>query len=152
MHTFDEIGIRPEESGAEAKERAKAWMEEALAQKKKVMGFGHRVYKHGDSRVPTMKRALDAMIAHTGRDEILGLYDGLEQAMDEAKGIKPNLDYPAGPVYHLMGFDTELFTPLFIAARVTGWTAHVMEQRASNALIRPLSQYDGVDERPVPGA
>ena len=152
MHTFDEIGIRPEESGAEAKERAKAWMEDALAQKKKVMGFGHRVYKHGDSRVPTMKRALDAMIAHTGRDEILGLYDGLEQAMDEAKGIKPNLDYPAGPVYHLMGFDTELFTPLFIAARVTGWTAHVMEQRASNALIRPLSQYDGVDERPVPGA
>ncbi len=152
MHTFDEIGIRPEESGAEAKERARAWMEDALAQKKKVMGFGHRVYKHGDSRVPTMKQALDAMIAHTGRDEILGLYDGLEQAMDEAKGIKPNLDYPAGPVYHLMGFDTELFTPLFIAARVTGWTAHVMEQRASNALIRPLSQYDGVDERPVPGA
>lgn len=152
MHTFDEIGIRPEESGAEAKERARTWMEDALAQKKKVMGFGHRVYKHGDSRVPTMKQALDAMIAHTGRDEILGLYDGLEQAMDEAKGIKPNLDYPAGPVYHLMGFDTELFTPLFIAARVTGWTAHVMEQRASNALIRPLSQYDGVDERPVPGA
>ena len=150
MHTFDEIGIRPEESGAEAKERARTWMEDALAQKKKVMGFGHRVYKHGDSRVPTMKQALDAMIAHTGRDEILGLYDGLEQAMDEAKGIKPNLDYPAGPVYHLMGFDTELFTPLFIAARVTGWTAHVMEQRASNALIRPLSQYDGVDERPVP--
>jgi|SRR5690606_37092849 len=152
MHTFDEIGIRPEETGAEAKERARAWMEDALAQKKKVMGFGHRVYKHGDSRVPTMKQALDTMIAHTGRDEILGLYDGLEQAMDEAKGIKPNLDYPAGPVYHLMGFDTELFTPLFIAARVTGWTAHVMEQRASNALIRPLSQYDGVDERPVPGA
>ena len=152
MHTFDEIGIRPEESGAEAKERARAWMDDALAQRKKVMGFGHRVYKHGDSRVPTMKQALDAMINHTGRDEILGLYDGLEQAMDEAKGIKPNLDYPAGPVYHLMGFDTELFTPLFIAARVTGWTAHVMEQRASNALIRPLSQYDGVDERPVPGA
>ena len=152
MHTFDEIGIRPEESGEEAKARAKAWMEDALAQKKKVMGFGHRVYKHGDSRVPTMKQALDAMIAHTGRDEILGLYDGLEQAMDEAKGIKPNLDYPAGPAYHLMGFDTELFTPLFIAARVVGWTAHVMEQRAANALIRPLSEYVGPDERHVPGA
>ena len=152
MHTFDEIGIRPEESGPEAKERARAWMEDALAQKKKVMGFGHRVYKNGDSRVPTMKQALDAMIAHTGREEILGLYDGLEQAMDEAKGIKPNLDYPAGPAYHLMGFDTELFTPLFIAARVTGWSAHVMEQRASNALIRPLSEYTGAEERPVPGA
>ncbi|MGP9537540.1 bifunctional 2-methylcitrate synthase/citrate synthase [Brachybacterium sp. AOP43-C2-M15] len=152
MHTFEELGIRPDESEADAKERAKAWMEDALAQKKKVMGFGHRVYKHGDSRVPTMKQALDSMIAHTGRDEILGLYDGLEQAMDEAKGIKPNLDYPAGPVYHLMGFDTELFTPLFIAARVTGWTAHVMEQRATNSLIRPLSAYEGPAERPVPGA
>ena len=151
MHTFDELGIRPEETEAEAKERAKAWMEDALAQKKKVMGFGHRVYKQGDSRVPTMKQAMDAMIAHFDRPEILGLYHGLEQAMDEAKGIKPNLDYPAGPTYHLMGFDTELFTPLFIAARVTGWTAHVMEQRASNALIRPLSHYSGVEERQVPG-
>ncbi|MGO1258520.1 MAG: bifunctional 2-methylcitrate synthase/citrate synthase [Brachybacterium sp.] len=152
MHTFDELGIRPEETEAEAKDRAKAWMEDALAQKKKVMGFGHRVYKHGDSRVPTMKQAMDSMITHFDRPEILGLYNGLEQAMDEAKGIKPNLDYPAGPTYHLMGFDTELFTPLFIAARVTSWTAHVMEQRAANALIRPLSVYDGPDEREVPGA
>ncbi|QNN83233.1 bifunctional 2-methylcitrate synthase/citrate synthase [Brachybacterium sp. Z12] len=152
MHTFDELGIRTEETEAEAKDRAKAWMEDALAQKKKVMGFGHRVYKHGDSRVPTMEQAMDAMIAHFDRREILGLYNGLEQAMDEAKGIKPNLDYPAGPTYHLMGFDTEMFTPLFIAARITGWTAHVMEQRANNALIRPLAQYDGPDERQVPGA
>ncbi|GAA1122666.1 bifunctional 2-methylcitrate synthase/citrate synthase [Citricoccus alkalitolerans] len=152
MHTFDEIGIRPDESQDQAKDRAKAWMQDALAQKKKVMGFGHRVYKHGDSRVPTMKKALDAMIEHFGRHEILGLYNGLEQAMDEAKAIKPNLDYPAGPTYHLMGFDTELFTPLFIAARVTGWTAHIMEQRASNSLIRPLSAYNGPDERHVPGA
>lgn len=150
MHTFNEIGIRPEESQDEAKARAKTWMEEALASKKKVMGFGHRVYKHGDSRVPTMKKALDAMIEHFGRHEILGLYNGLEQAMDEAKAIKPNLDYPAGPTYHLMGFDTELFTPLFIAARVTGWTAHIMEQRASNSLIRPLSAYNGPDERHLP--
>ncbi|MGO2361981.1 MAG: bifunctional 2-methylcitrate synthase/citrate synthase [Brachybacterium tyrofermentans] len=150
MHTFDEIGIRPEESQEEARARAKAWMDDALAQKKKIMGFGHRVYKHGDSRVPTMKASMDAMIAYAGRSEILGLYDGLEQSMDEAKAIKPNLDYPAGPTYHLMGFDTEMFTPLFIAARVTGWTAHIMEQRAANSLIRPLSAYDGPDERQVP--
>ncbi|WFP15582.1 bifunctional 2-methylcitrate synthase/citrate synthase [Citricoccus muralis] len=149
MHTFDEIGIRPEESETEARERATAWMEQALADKKKIMGFGHRVYKNGDSRVPTMKQALDAMIEHYGRQELLGLYNGLEQAMAEAKDIQPNLDYPAGPTYHLMGFDTELFTPLFIAARVTGWTAHVMEQRASNSLIRPLSAYNGPDERTV---
>ncbi|GAA2562974.1 citrate synthase [Neomicrococcus aestuarii] len=147
MHTFDEIGIRKEETREEAATRAKAWMEDALAQKKKVMGFGHRVYKNGDSRVPTMKGALDKMIAYYGRDEMLGLYDGLEQAMDEAKSIKPNLDYPAGPTYHLMGFDTEMFTPLFIAARITGWTAHIREQRAANALIRPLSAYNGPEER-----
>lgn len=150
MHTFDEIGIRKEESREDAAARAKAWMEDALAQKKKVMGFGHRVYKNGDSRVPTMKAALDRMIEHYGREEMLGLYDGLQSAMDEAKQIKPNLDYPAGPTYHLMGFDTEMFTPLFIASRITGWTAHIMEQRAANALIRPLSAYDGPEQRELP--
>ena len=147
MHTFNEIGINKEEAREDAAKRAKAWMEEALAAKKKVMGFGHRVYKHGDSRVPTMKAALDRMIEHYGRHEMLGLYDGLEAAMDEAKAIKPNLDYPAGPTYHLMGFDTEMFTPIFIAARITGWTSHIFEQRAANALIRPLSAYNGVEQR-----
>ena len=150
MHTFDEIGIRPEESLEEAAARAKVWMENALTQKKKVMGFGHRVYKHGDSRVPTMKAALDKMIAHYGRPELLGLYNGLEAAMDEAKGIKPNLDYPTGPTYHLMGFDTATFTPLFVASRITGWTAHIMEQVESNSLIRPLSYYNGPEERHLP--
>ncbi|SEQ70050.1 bifunctional 2-methylcitrate synthase/citrate synthase [Arthrobacter sp. OV608] len=147
MHTFDEIGIRGEETLEEAATRAHAWMEDALAQKKKVMGFGHRVYKHGDSRVPTMKAALDKMIAHYGRPELLGLYNGLEQAMDSAKSIKPNLDYPAGPTYHLMGFDTPTFTPIFVASRITGWTAHIMEQLSDNSLIRPLSEYNGHKQR-----
>ncbi len=147
MHTFEEIGIDPKESREDAAARSKAWMEQALAEKRKVMGFGHRVYKNGDSRVPTMRDALDSMVAHYGRGEVMGLYDGLEAAMDEAKGIKPNLDYPAGPTYHLMGFETEMFTPLFIASRITGWSAHVMEQRADNSLIRPLSAYNGPDER-----
>ncbi|MEZ2390608.1 bifunctional 2-methylcitrate synthase/citrate synthase [bacterium RCC_150] len=147
MHTFGEIGIRNDESLEDAAARAKAWMEDALAQKKKIMGFGHRVYKHGDSRVPTMKAALDKMIAHYGRPELLGLYNGLEAAMDEAKAIKPNLDYPAGPTYHLMGFDTPTFTPIFVASRITGWTAHIMEQATSNSLIRPLSAYNGPEQR-----
>ncbi|WGH82865.1 bifunctional 2-methylcitrate synthase/citrate synthase [Auritidibacter ignavus] len=147
MHTFEEIGIRSEESREDAAARAKSWMEQALAEKKKVMGFGHRVYKNGDSRVPTMKQALDAMVDYYGRGEIMGLYDGLETAMAEAKDIKPNLDYPAGPTYYLMGFDIEMFTPLFIAARLTGWSAHIMEQRANNSLIRPLSEYNGPQER-----
>jgi citrate synthase/2-methylcitrate synthase len=141
MHTFDEIGTA---------DRAEAWLDAALTEKRKIMGFGHRVYKNGDSRVPTMKAALDTLIAEYDRPELLALYDTLANAMDERKGIKPNLDYPSGPAYHLMGFDTEVFTPLFVASRVTGWTAHIMEQAAANALIRPLSEYVGPDERHVP--
>ena len=114
------------------------------------MGFGHRVYKHGDSRVPTMRAALDDLVAHTGRQDLLEMYDALEQGMRERTGIEPNLDYPAGLAYHLMGFDTPTFTPIFVAARVLGWTAHIMEQRAANALIRPLSEYVGPPQREVP--
>ena len=143
MHVFAEIG---------SADRAEAWLDQALAEKRKIMGFGHRVYKNGDSRVPTMRAALDTLISHYDRRDMVELYDALEQAMDARKGIKPNLDYPSGPAYHLMGFDTEVFTPLFVAARVTGWTAHVMEQLSANALIRPLSVYNGPDERQVPGA
>ena len=138
MHVFDEIG--------EA-DKAEAWLEQALAEKRKIMGFGHRVYKKGDSRVPSMKAALDTLVEHYDRPDILAMYDNLENAMTSRKNIKPNLDYPSGPAYHLMGFDTEIFTPLFVASRITGWTAHIMEQLASNALIRPLSEYVGPDER-----
>lgn len=141
METFAEIG---------AADRAAAWLDEALAAKRKIMGFGHRVYKHGDSRVPTMKAALDRLVAHTDRPDVGALYDALESAMAERKGILPNLDYPSGPAYHLMGFDTATFTPLFVASRVVGWTAHVAEQRAANALIRPLSRYTGPAERHLP--
>ncbi len=149
QHTFDEIGVIEGESEADAKARAKAWMDDALAAKKKVMGFGHRVYKNGDSRVPTMQDAFFDMVRYFGREDMIGLYKGLAESMDEAKGIKPNLDYPAGPTYHLMGFDTPTFTPIFVCSRLTGWTAHVMEQLANNSLIRPLSAYNGVDERSV---
>lgn len=145
MHAFTEIG-----PGDGAAERATAWLDTALAEKRKIMGFGHRVYKNGDSRVPTMRDAMERMVEHYDRPDLLELYVALEQGMAERKNIKPNLDYPAGPTYHLMGFDTETFTPLFVASRVTGWTAHIMEQLASNALIRPLSVYTGPDERHVP--
>lgn len=138
MHTFDEIGTA---------DRVDAWLADALQHKRKIMGFGHRVYKNGDSRVPTMKAALDTLIAHYDRPDLGALYDALEREMGEAKHIKPNLDYPSGPAYHLMGFDTATFTPLFVASRVTGWTAHIREQAAANALIRPLSAYVGPDER-----
>ncbi|MEO6532989.1 MAG: citrate/2-methylcitrate synthase, partial [Pseudolysinimonas sp.] len=138
MHVFDEIG---------SADKAEAWLDQALAEKRKIMGFGHRVYKHGDSRVPTMEAAMKRLIAEHHADDMLELYETLANGMDARKSIKPNLDYPSGPAYNLLGFDTLTFTPLFVASRVTGWTAHVMEQVASNALIRPLSEYVGHDER-----
>jgi len=142
LHIFNEIGFGPD-----AAARAEAWLEKALAEKRKIMGFGHRVYKSGDSRVPTMRAAMVELIKYYNRPDVLELYEGLEAAMTERKGILPNLDYPSGPAYHLMGFDTLTFTPIFVAARITGWTAHIMEQAAANALIRPLSVYNGVNER-----
>ena len=140
LHIFDEIG--------EAS-NVNAWLDTALAEKRKIMGFGHRVYKNGDSRVPTMKAALDTLVEHYDRPDVEALYTTLANEFVARKGIHPNLDYPSGPAYNLIGFDTLTFTPLFVASRVTGWTAHVMEQAASNALIRPLSAYDGVDERHI---
>jgi 2-methylcitrate synthase len=140
MHMFDEIG---------SADKADAWLEQALADKRTIMGFGHRVYKNGDSRVPTMEAALKTLVDEYDRPDLLDLYTSLNDAMQSRKTIKPNLDYPSGPAYNLIGFDTEMFTPLFVAARITGWTAHIMEQLASNALIRPLSVYNGVDERHV---
>jgi 2-methylcitrate synthase len=140
MHTFDEIGTAA---------KTDAWLTKALADKRKIMGFGHRVYKNGDSRVPTMKAALDTLVVEYQAQDLGDLYDALEAGMASAKNIKPNLDYPSGPAYHLMGFDTPMFTPLFVASRVVGWTAHIMEQLESNSLIRPLSEYNGPDQREV---
>ena len=142
METFDEIG-----SAA----NVGPWLDAALAEKRKIMGFGHRVYKKGDSRVPTMKAALDTLVEHYEAVQLADLYDELESEFVSRKGIYPNLDYPSGPAYHLMGFDTLTFTPLFAASRVVGWTAHIVEQTASNALIRPLSAYNGHDERHIDG-
>lgn len=142
LHIFNDIG---------SAENVVPWLDKALAEKRKIMGFGHRVYKRGDSRVPTMKSALDTLIEHYQRPDVAKLYAKLEEEFVSRKGIYPNLDYPSGPAYNLIGFDTLTFTPLFIASRVTGWTAHVMEQSASNALIRPLSLYNGVDERHIEG-
>lgn len=140
MHDMLEIG---------EPERAEEWLLGKLARKEKVMGFGHRVYKDGDSRVPTMRGAFLDVAAHTDGAKWVEMYDILERTMGAATGIKPNLDFPTGPAYHLMGFDIEVFTPIFVMSRITGWTAHIIEQGESNALIRPLSAYTGVDQRRV---
>jgi 2-methylcitrate synthase len=129
--------------------RAKEWMLKALGEHRVVMGFGHRVYKHGDSRVPTMKKYARKMAEFTGQSKWLDIEDILEGVMLEQKHIHPNLDFPSGPAYYMMGFDIDMFTPFFVIARVTGWTAHIMEQQANNRLIRPLSKYTGPGERHV---
>jgi 2-methylcitrate synthase len=129
--------------------RAKEWMMKELREKHTVMGFGHRVYKHGDSRVPTMKKYARKMAVFTGETKWLDMEDILEAVMLEQKHIHPNLDFPSGPAYYMMGFDIDMFTPFFVMARITGWTAHIMEQQANNRLNRPLSKYIGPGERRV---
>lgn len=138
MHDMLEIG---------SADRAPEWLHGKLSRKDKVMGFGHRVYKNGDSRVPTMKAALASVSEVRGGQRWLDIYNVLESAMFAATKIKPNLDFPTGPAYYLMGFDIPCFTPIFVMSRITGWTAHIMEQAASNALIRPLSDYSGQPQR-----
>lgn len=130
-------------------EKAKEWMLSALANKRKVMGFGHRVYKSGDSRVPTMKKYAGKMAEITGNKKWMQIYEILEQTMVEKKKIYPNLDFPAGPAYYMMGFEIDFFTPIFVMARTTGWSAHIMEQAANNRIIRPLNEYIGATERTV---
>jgi citrate synthase len=141
MGMLDEIAI-PDNAGP--------WLDEALAGQRKIMGFGHRVYKNGDSRVPTMRAALGQIAALRGGQNLLEVYETLAKAMFDAKGLHPNLGYPAGPAYHLIGFDTPTFTPIFVAARLPGWTAHIAEQLTADSLIRPLAAYNGPAERHVP--
>lgn len=144
MHLLKEVG---------SAKNAEAWMMDALAKKKNIMGFGHRVYKRGDSRVPTMTDAFRKMVDVIGTAEAKEYWEMsriLDATMVREKNIYPNLDFPTGPAYYLMGFDIPIFTPIFVVSRITGWTAHVMEQRAANKLVRPLSNYVGVPERAVP--
>lgn len=131
-------------------DRAAAWLDDALAAKRKVMGFGHRIYRWGDSRVPTMSKYRDKLAAICDGQKWVEISQILEEKMIAEKNIFPNLDFPAGPAYHMMGFATDLFTPIFVMARVVGWTAHVAEQLADNRLVRPSADYVGPAPRVVP--
>ena len=130
-------------------ENAKKWILDALKKKKLIMGFGHRIYRKGDSRVPTMKKYYLKVAEILKEKKLPKMSQIVETIMIEKKNIHPNLDYPTGPTYHLMRFDTDFFTPIFVMARITGWSAHIMEQHASNKLIRPLSKYSGEKHRKV---
>ncbi len=130
-------------------ENALKWIKNALKNKEVVMGFGHRVYKSGDSRVPTMKEYFKKVCKIKKDKKFIKIYEIIEKEMINKKNIYPNVDYPTGPTYHLMGFDTDFFTPIFVISRITGWSAHIMEQHASNKLIRPLAKYKGNKHRKV---
>jgi citrate synthase len=143
MHMLKEVG---------SARNAETWMLDALAKKKNIMGFGHRVYRSGDSRVPAMTEAFRKMVDVIGTAQAMEFWEMsriLDATMVREKNIYPNLDFPTGPAYYLMGFDIPIFTPIFVISRITGWTAHVMEQRAANKLVRPLSNYVGVAQRDV---
>jgi 2-methylcitrate synthase len=130
-------------------ENAFKWINKALDNKDVVMGFGHRVYKNGDSRVPTMREYFGKVAKIKNDKKFEKIYDIVEKVMIERKSIHPNVDYPTGPTYHLMGFDTDFFTPIFVISRITGWSAHIIEQHAANKLIRPLASYKGNQHRKV---
>ena len=130
-------------------ENAHKWINKALDDKDVVMGFGHRVYKSGDSRVPTMREYFGKVAKIKKDKKFEKIYDIVEKVMLERIDIHPNVDYPTGPTYHLMGFDTDFFTPIFVISRITGWSAHIIEQHAANKLIRPLASYKGNQHRKV---
>ncbi len=137
--------IGPENDTAKITE----WMHQAFAEKRKLMGFGHRVYKNGDHRAPIL-HALGRKAAEARGPEYVKLFElgeTVQQIMEDEKKIYPNVDFPCGMTYFTMGIPVPQYTPIFVASRITGWAAHIMEQHANNRLIRPRAAYVGPETR-----
>jgi citrate synthase len=134
IHMLTEIG---------SLDQVDAWVEDALAQKKKIMGIGHRVYKTLDPRAPHLKAMAIQLSNQLGEPKWIQMSERIATLMKEKKGLNANVDFYSATVYHSMGVPTDLFTPIFAIARMSGWTAHVLEQLADNRLYRPLSEYVG---------
>ena len=130
-------------------ENAQKYILNKIKNKDLIIGFGHRVYKKGDSRVPTMTKYYYKTAQFYKNEKFPKISKILEETMIKEKNIFPNLDFPSGPTYYLMGFDVDFFTPIFVIARITGWSAHINEQLKDNRLIRPLSKYTGSVHRKV---
>ena len=130
-------------------ENAEKYILNKIKNKDLIIGFGHRVYKKGDSRVPTMTKYYYKTAEFYKNEKFPKISKILEETMIKEKNIFPNLDFPSGPTYYLMGFDVDFFTPIFVIARITGWSAHINEQLEDNRLIRPLSKYTGSVYRKV---
>ena len=128
-------------------ENAENWLKGKLQRKELIMGFGHRVYKKGDSRVPILRGMTRIAGKQTGETQWVEIGEALEAAMMKEKGIPANADLYAAPLFHLLKIPTDLNTPLFACSRVIGWAAHVIEQQDKNRLIRPRSRYTGPARR-----
>jgi 2-methylcitrate synthase/citrate synthase II len=132
-------------------QEAGAWVREALARKERIMGFGHRVYKHGDHRAVILEGEMRKLAAVKGRQDLVAIYDAIKDpVVNKEHPIYPNVDYPCGLVYYLMGMPPDLYTPLFACSRIAGWCAHYIEQIQHNRIYRPLSRYVGPPLRSVP--
>ncbi len=126
---------------------AETWVRDALAKKRRIMGFGHRVYKNGDPRAVILRSYCRELARESDSTELEEIADTIERFVRSEKGLPPNLDWPSARLYHYMGLPIDLFTPLFVASRVVGWCAHVIEQSENNRLIRPRSNYLGPKKR-----
>jgi citrate synthase len=123
--------------------KARAYLDDALGGKRKVMGFGHRVYKEGDPRAKVLKAMSERLTRQAGCAHLYEMSAMLEEGMAAEKGLIPNVDFYSATVYYAMKIPADLFTPLFAASRVAGWCAHVMEQYANNRIYRPRARYAG---------
>ncbi|HWA83881.1 MAG TPA: citrate/2-methylcitrate synthase [Fimbriimonadaceae bacterium] len=126
-----------------APDKAQAWIDEALATKAKIMGFGHREYKKADPRAMYMTKVAKELGRESGNTTYGEIADILEKTMLEKKNIHPNVDFPAAYAYYLLGIPIDLYTPIFVVARVSGWSSHALEQLRGNRLIRPTAIYEG---------
>lgn len=124
-------------------DRAEAWIRDALANKRRIMGFGHRVYKTGDPRAAYLRTLCRQLAVETGNQDMEAMADTIETIVVKEKKLPPNLDWPSARLYYYMGLDIDLYTPLFVLSRVTGWSAHIIEQLDNNRLIRPRANYTG---------
>ena len=134
IHMLLEIG---------SEDKVDAWLEEQLAQKKKIMGIGHRVYKALDPRAPHLRTMAVKLSEELGEPKWIRMSERIAARMKEKKGLNANVDFYSATVYYSLGIPTDMFTPIFAIARTSGWTAHVLEQLADNRLYRPLSEYVG---------
>jgi citrate synthase len=105
------------------------------------------VYKSGDPRATLLKPPCAALAAETGNQDMESMADTIESIVRQEKGLPPNLDWPSARLYHYLGLEVDLYTPLFVVSRVVGWSAHIIEQLSSNRLIRPLARYTGPPSR-----